>query len=243
MLRDWEEIPEWMRIPEVREYYDILAGKKVSLFIKRAFDLAAAVCLLVILSPVMAVIAVLIVIDSPGSVFFRQERVTSYGKRFRIHKFRTMVMDADKIGTQITVKEDARITKVGKFLRKYHLDEIPQLLDIIAGDMSFVGMRPEVPKYVERYTPEMMATLLLPAGVTSAACVWYQNDIEQKSLQGGSNVDDAYVEQVLPTKMQYYLDELKNFSVWMDLKLMLLTVTTVFFHHEEENTKEGSYVG
>lgn len=243
MLRSWEEIPEWMRLPEVREYYDILAGKKGSLLIKRIFDLIVALVLLLLLSPAMVVIALLIVRDSPGGVFFRQERVTAYGKRFRIHKFRTMVANADKLGTQVTVRDDARVTRVGQFLRKYHLDELPQLLDIIIGDMSFVGMRPEVPKYVDRYSPEMFAAMLLPAGVTSAACVWYRNDDEQQRLQGAEDIDEAYVERSLPIKMRYYLDELRNFSVWTDAKIMLLTVITVFFRQDKENAREDGHAG
>ena len=174
--------PRAFRYRRVQEYYDILSKKKHSLKLKRCFDVVTALIMLICFSPIMLVISAAIVLDSPGGVFYRQERVTQYGKMFRIHKFRTMVSNADKIGTQVTVENDSRITKIGSILRKYRLDEMPQLVDILEGNMSFVGTRPETKKYVKAYTPEMRATLLLPAGITSEASIRYKD--EAKLLEG-----------------------------------------------------------
>ncbi|MBP3678639.1 MAG: sugar transferase, partial [Agathobacter sp.] len=221
MLRKWEELPEYMQINEVRAYYDILSYKKASLLIKRIFDFIVALILLIIISPILFVLALLIVLDSPGGVFYRQIRITQYGKEFRIHKFRTMVSNADKMGSLVTVGEDVRVTKIGRFLRKYRLDELPQLIDILQGNMSFVGTRPEVPKYVNEYSAEMKATLLLPAGVTSEASIFYKD--EAKLLDGAEDVDRVYVEQVLPGKMKYNLESIKNFGFWGEIRTMVRT--------------------
>lgn len=223
--REWNELPKGLRVPEVREYYDILSKKKFSLRMKRCFDVIVAAVMLVCLSPIMLMIALAIVLDSPGGVFYRQERVTQYGKVFRIHKFRTMVSNADKIGTQITVENDSRITKIGSILRKYRLDEIPQLIDILEGNMSFVGTRPETKMYVRKYKPEMRATLLLPAGVTSEASIKYKN--EATLLNAVKNVDKVYVEQILPEKMKYNLENVKKFSFINDILIMFRTVLAV----------------
>lgn len=223
--RNWEDLPTDMQTEEVRDYYQILACKRGSLLLKRIFDIVLASALLVILSPIILLISILILADSPGGVFFRQERVTAYGEKFRIHKFRTMVADAEKIGTQVTVENDMRITKVGAFLRKYRLDELPQLLDIVAGTMSLVGTRPEIPKYVNQYTEEMKATLLLPAGVTSEASIRYKD--EAKLLNQGKDVDRIYVEEVLPEKMKYNLDSIRNFSFRGEIVTMFRTVFAV----------------
>ena len=182
MLRKWENIPEWIRQPEVREYYDLLSKKKGSLFLKRIFDILLAVILFIILLIPMILIAVYIKVDSKGPVFYRQRRVTAYGKEFRIHKFRTMVTDAEKIGTAVTVGEDPRITKAGHLLRKTRLDELPQVIDVLQGTMSFVGTRPEAVEYVKQYTPEMRATLLLPAGITSECSILYKDEAITKFL-------------------------------------------------------------
>ena len=173
----------------------------------------------------MIIIAIFIVIDSPGGIFFRQVRITTYGQKFRIHKFRTMVADADKIGTQITVGNDMRVTKVGAFLRKYRLDELPQLIDIVIGTMTFVGTRPEVPKYVEKYSEEMKATLLLPAGVTSEASIHFKDEAEMLDVSG--DVDFVYVEKVLPIKMKYNLESLKQFSFWKEIMTIFRTILAV----------------
>lgn len=224
-IRAWEELPDELRVPEVRPYYEILRAKRVSLAIKRAFDLGAGAVLTVLLALPMGAIAVCIKLDSKGPVFFRQERVTSYGRRFRIHKFRTMVVDADKLGSAVTVKHDSRVTKVGSTLRRYRLDELPQLFDVLRGDMSFVGTRPEVPRYVERYLPEMRATLLLPAGITSEASIRYKD--EERLLSGADDVDRVYLEQVLPEKMRWNLESLRRFSLLRESATMVRTVFAV----------------
>ena len=220
----WEQLPREMQTEEVRKYYDILKKKKVSLFFKRAFDLVMCVIALIVLSPVYLILAIAIKIDSPGPVFYRQERVTQYGKRFRIHKFRTMVQNADK-GSQVTVNNDSRITRVGKVIRDCRLDEIAQLIDVIQGTVTLVGVRPESPKFVAAYTDEMMATLLLPAGVTSLASIYYKD--EAKLLDGVEDTDKVYIEKILPGKMYYNLKGIEQFSFWSDIKVMFMTVFAV----------------
>jgi lipopolysaccharide/colanic/teichoic acid biosynthesis glycosyltransferase len=224
-LIKWEKIPVEMQTEEVRKYYDILRKKRCALFFKRAFDIVVSLLMLIVLSPVFLLLAIAIKLDSKGPVFYRQLRVTQYGKKFRIFKFRTMVQNADKIGTHVTVKGDSRITKVGKFIRKCRLDEICQLIDVFRGTMTFVGTRPEAVKYVEAYTPEMMATLLLPAGVTSEASILYKD--EDKLLEQAEDVDKAYVEEVLPEKMQYNLAAIEKFGFWRDIGIMFRTVFAV----------------
>lgn len=225
MLKKWEELPKYMRTEAVRPYYESLSRKKFSLWIKRVFDVTVASVMLVLLSPVLLVLAFLIAKDSEGGVFYRQERVTQYGRKFRIFKYRTMVANADKIGTQVTVQNDNRITKIGEKLRKYRLDELPQLFNIILGDMSFVGTRPESTHYVKCYTPEMYATLLLPAGVTSEASIRYKDEAEL--LDQADNVDEVYVKEVLPGKMKYNLEEIRKFSWWREIGTMVRTVVAV----------------
>lgn len=225
MLRKWEDLPSYMQTEEVRPYYDRLKKKTFSLLFKRLFDIALALIMLIVLSPVMIVIAIFIVIDSKGGVFFRQERVTQYGKVFRIHKFRTMIADADKKGAEVTMKDDVRVTKVGKKIRKCRLDELPQLFDILAGNMTFVGTRPETRKYVKEYQPIMYATLLLPAGVTSEASILYKD--EEKLLEDADNVDVVYVNQILPEKMKYNLRSLEKFSFLGEVGIMFSTVVAV----------------
>ena len=224
-MRKWEEIPDFMRIPEVRPYYDALKKKRASLIVKRMFDIVCSGILLVVLSPVFAVLAIAIKIDSPGPVFYRQERVTQYGRIFRIHKFRTMVNNADKIGSAVTVSGDNRITSTGAFLRKYRLDEIGQLIDVLVGDMTFVGTRPEVKRYVDQYKPVMRATLLLPAGVTSEASIRYKDEAEL--LIAAKDVNRVYVERVLPEKMKYNLECVRKFSFRKDIQTMVKTVVAV----------------
>ena len=225
MLIEWDKLPKRMQNDAVREYYDILMKKKTSLALKRTFDAIVSAFMLILLSPVFLVLAIAIKADSPGPVFFRQVRVTQYGRKFRIFKFRTMVAGADKMGAQVTAKGDSRITKIGKFIRKYRLDELCQLIDILRGTMSFVGTRPEVPRYVARYTDEMMATLLLPAGVTSEASIRYKD--EERLLEGAADVNEVYVKEVLPEKMKYNLEELRRFSLLNDFKVMIQTVIAV----------------
>lgn len=225
ILRKWEDLPENMRLPEVRPYYDVLAKKKASLFFKRVFDFLVALVLLIILAIPMAIIAIWIKSDSKGPVFYKQERVTTYGKKFRIHKFRTMCDGADKIGTTVTVGNDSRITKVGSKLRKVRLDELPQVFDVIKGDMSFVGTRPEAVKYAEKYKPEFMATLLMPAGITSEASIRYKD--EDKLLDAADDVDKVYIEEVLPAKMKWNLESIVRFRFLRDILTMIRTVFAV----------------
>ena len=225
MLKQWDELPDFMRVPEVKPYWDILNKKRGQLLLKRVFDVFFAIILLVILAIPMIIIAIWIKLDSKGDVFYRQERVTTYGKQFRIHKFRTMVSDADKIGTAVTVGNDSRITKVGAKLRHLRLDEFPQLFDVISGNMSFVGTRPEAVKYVNKYKPEYNATLLMPAGITSEAAIRYKD--EEKILDGVENVDQVYMEQVVPEKMKWNLRSIEEFSIFYETLTMFRTVFAV----------------
>lgn len=229
MLINWNQLPETMQTEEVRKYYDILKKRKGSLLIKRLFDLIVSLIMIIVLSPALVALAIWIKVDSEGPVFYRQVRVTTGGKEFRIFKFRTMVVNADKIGALITAEHDPRITKVGNKLRKCRLDELPQLFNIFLGEMSFVGTRPEVKKYVNEYTDEMNATLLLPAGVTSLASVCYkdEDEIMAEYTSKGISTDEAYMKHVLPDKMKYNLDYLRNFSFWGDMGLMIKTVISV----------------
>lgn len=214
-----------MQREEVRPYYEVLAQKRGSLLCKRIFDVVVSAVMLVLLSPLFLLLAIAIKIDSPGPVFYRQVRVTQYGREFRIFKFRSMVANADQMGTQVTVGNDSRITRMGKLVRKCRLDEICQLIDILRGTMTFVGTRPEVPKYVACYTPEMMATLLLPAGVTSEASIRYKD--EDELLEAATDVDAVYVKKILPDKMRYNLQAIRNFSFWADIRTMFRTVLAV----------------
>ncbi len=225
ILKKWEKLPPELKLEEVRPYYKILQKKKCSLLLKRIFDVIMSLLMIISLSPVFLILAIVIKLDSEGPVFFKQERITQYGKKFRMLKFRTMVVNAEKIGTQVTVNNDSRITKVGSFIRDCRLDEIPQLINVLAGDMSFVGTRPEVPKYVKQYTPEMMATLLIPAGVTSLASILYKD--EAVLLSKSSNVEEVYIQEVLPGKMEYNLKAIKNFSFFDDVRTVFRTVLAV----------------
>lgn len=224
-MKKWEELPKFMQCDEVKEYYDILSKKKLSLRLKRAFDIVAATCILIITAIPMIIIAIRIATESKGGVFYRQERVTTYGKKFKIHKFRTMVANADQIGSAVTVSGDNRITPTGAFLRKYRLDELPQVFDVLSGNMSFVGTRPEVTKYVKKYTKEMRATLLLPAGITSEASIRYKDEAEL--LDAANDVDKVYIEQVLPGKMKYNLESIRRFSFFGEIATMFRTVFAV----------------
>lgn len=225
MLKKWEELPDYMKTEEVRPYYNKLKKRIVSLALKRVVDFIGGVILLIVLAIPMVVIAIWIRLDSKGPVFYRQERVTAYGKHFQIHKFRTMVSNADKIGSAVTVENDSRITKVGAKLRGCRLDELPQVFDLISGNMSIVGTRPEAVKYVEKYKPEYMATLLLPAGITSEASIRYKD--EAKLLDKADDVDRVYMEEILPGKMRYNLESIKKFSFFGDIATMFRTVLAV----------------
>lgn len=226
LLRNWKDIPPIMRKQDVKKYYDLLNKKKGNLLLKRIFDIIVSSLMIVLFLPALLGIAIWIKLDSKGPVFYRQERVTQYGKIFRIFKFRTMVTNADKMGTLVTTKNDSRITKVGEKIRKCRLDELPQLFNIWLGEMSFVGTRPEVQKYVDAYTDEMMATLLLPAGVTSLASINYRDEDEilYEYVDENHSVDEVYIEKILPQKMEYNLEYLKTFNIWEDIKLCVKTV-------------------
>lgn len=225
MLKQWGQLPREFRTEAVRPYYEALCNRKIQILLKRVFDLILSFLLIILLSPVMLILAIAIKVDSPGTVMFRQVRVTQYGREFRIFKFRTMVENAQQLGTQVTVKGDSRITRMGHLLRRCRLDELPQLFNILLGDMSFVGTRPEVPKYVSQYTQEMMATLLMPAGVTSQASIQYKD--EDRLLENAQDADKVYVTQVLPGKMEYNLRSLLEFSLWKDFRTMIDTVIAV----------------
>ncbi len=237
LLKQFEHLAPEFQNEHVKKYYDILKKKTFALILKRAFDIIASAIMLVILSPVFLILAIAIKLDSKGPVFYRQERVTQFGEKFRIFKFRTMVANADKIGSLVTVNNDSRITKVGSFIRKCRLDEICQLIDVFRGTMSFVGTRPEVKKYVDAYTDEMYATLLMPAGVTSLASINYKD--EERLLSGAEDTDSTYINDILPDKMKYNLEYIEKFGFFYDIKLMFMTVFAVL---KKDSRKEEKTV-
>lgn len=225
-MRKWNDIPSFMKNDKVREYYDILKKHEKELILKRICDIILGLVLFVVLLPVMICIAIVVRIDSKGPILFRQTRITAYGRRFAIYKFRTMYVGKSGIsGPQVTARDDNRITSIGKRLRMYRLDELPQLWNILVGDMTFVGTRPEVEKYVRQYSEEMKATLLLPAGVTSKASIEYKD--EEELLMGVENVEEMYVQKILPEKMEYNLEALRNYSFLSDVRTIFRTVREV----------------
>lgn len=229
ILKEFKELPKEMQNDSVLKYYDILKQKKIMLLLKRFLDFIGSLILLILLSPILIILAILIKIDSKGPVFYRQERVTTNGKIFKIFKFRTMIQDADKRGTLITGKQDSRITRIGNKIRKCRLDELPQLINILKGEMSFVGTRPEVKKYVDMYTDEMKATLLMPAGVTSMASIKFKDEDEiiSKQTKKGKTIDEAYVNDILPEKMKWNLEYIEKFSILEDIKICIETIGKV----------------
>lgn len=235
LIKKWEKLPKELQIAEVKPYWEYLRKKNFSLFWKRIFDIVISGLMLIVLLPFFLVLSLAIVIDSRGGVFYRQERVTQYGKHFRIFKFRSMVSNADQKGSLVTVGHDSRITRVGKFIRKLRLDEVSQLIDIFRGTMTFVGTRPEVPKYVRQYANEYLATLLLPAGVTSMASIMFKD--EDELLERVEDVDKAYVFDVLPKKMRWNTSELMRYGFWRDIKICFMTVFAVLGKKYGENTK------
>lgn len=222
---NWDDLPNELKKAEVKKYFEVISNKKGYFFFKRVFDIVVSFILLIVLFPVMFILSVMIKLDSKGPVIFKQVRVTKNNKEFYIYKFRTMFVEQSINNIQVTVGEDSRITKVGKIIRKTRLDELPQLINILVGDMSFVGVRPEVPKYVKYYDEEMMATLLVRAGVTSLASIEYKD--ESKILEVSTNPEKDYVEKVLPEKMKINLSELKKSSFFNDLKIICLTLVKV----------------
>lgn len=245
ILKKYNELKPEFQNESVLKYYFILERKKASIVVKRIFDFCVSLVMSIVFLPIFLILAIAIKLDSPGSVMFRQERITTYGKTFRIYKFRTMVANAESLGTQVTVNNDMRVTKVGKFLRKYRLDETPQIFNILKGEMSFVGTRPEVKRYVDAYTEEMYATLLLPAGVTSLASIYYKD--EERLLAEADNANETYINEILPQKMKYNLKYIEDFSFWNDIKLMFKTVAAVLGKEGElvieEDVKEKEKVG
>lgn len=229
ILKEFKELPKEMQNDSVLKYYDVLKQKKIMLLLKRFLDFIGSLILLILLSPILIILAILIKIDSKGPVFYRQERVTTNGKIFKIFKFRTMIQDADKRGALITGKQDSRITRIGNKIRKCRLDELPQLINILKGEMSFVGTRPEVKKYVDMYTDEMKATLLMPAGVTSMASIKFKDEDEiiSKQTKSDKTIDEAYVNDILPEKMKWNLEYIKKFSIFEDLKICIETIGKV----------------
>mgnify|MGYP004457059397 CR=1 FL=1 len=228
-MKKWNNMPKFMKNKDVKYYYDILKRRKISLFLKRLFDIVGSLLGLIIFSPIMLILMIAIKVDSKGPIFYRQERVTRYGKKFKIFKFRTMIINADKIGSLVTLKDDSRITKVGNLIRKCRLDEFPQLINVLIGDMSFVGTRPEVEKYVKKYDDKMNATLLMRAGITSNASIKYRNEdkIINKYLKKGEIIDDIYINKVLPEKMKYNLEDIEKFNIFRELKICINTVIAV----------------
>lgn len=230
MVPEWKQLPSSMQNGKVRIYYEKLIKKKSSLCAKRMMDLFLALFLTAVLLPIMAVLALWIKLDSKGPILFRQERITRYGRPYRILKFRTMIADADKKGPLVTKKFDTRITRAGSYLRRCRLDELPQLFNVIHGDMTFVGTRPEVKKYVGHYTDAMWATLLLPAGVTSRTSIFFKDEdilMEKYQKETGKSLDEVYIEYILPQKMKYNLKYLRRFSFWGDIKVMLDTALAI----------------
>ena len=236
LIKKWEKLPTEFQIDEVRPYYEILRKKNFSLFWKRVFDITVSGIVLLLILPFFLIISLAIVIDSRGPVFYRQERVTQYGKHFRIFKFRSMVVDADKKGSLVTTGNDARVTRVGKFIRKCKIDEMSQLIDIFRGTMTFIGTRPEVPKYVDQYKAEYLATLLLPAGVSSMASIMFKD--ENDMLKDAKNVDEVYLNEILPIKMKYNLSETKKYGYWRDIKLCFMTVFGVLGKKYKDKEEE-----
>lgn len=225
LICKWENLPKKLQLEEIKPYYEKLRKRNINLFFKRLFDIVISGISLILLSPLFLILSIAIKIDSKGPIFYRQVRITQYGKEFKIHKFRSMTVGADK-GSLVTVKNDSRVTKVGKFIRKCKLDELSQLIDVFIGTMSFVGTRPEVKKYVDAYSNEMLATLLLPAGITSLASVKFKD--ENELLDSALDVDKVYINEVLPIKMKYNLDELPKEGVFHDLKVIFMTLSAIF---------------
>ena len=210
---------------EPLEIEALLEKRRPQLAAKRAMDIVVSAAALCVLWPVLALIALAIVVDDPGPVFYRQVRVGRGGRTFRIFKFRTMVVDADRKGLSITVGRDSRITRVGAFLRKTKLDELAQLLNVLMGQMSFVGPRPEVPRYVELYTPYQRQVLLVRPGITDYASIAYRN--ENDLLAGAKDPERMYIETVMPDKIELNMKYLREISPLADVRLILKTIIAV----------------
>ncbi|MFH1894700.1 MAG: sugar transferase [Patescibacteria group bacterium] len=196
--------------------------------IKRLFDIIFSFFSLIIISPIFLIVGFLIKKESPGPVFYRGERVGKLGKKFRIFKFRTMINDADKMGGPSTAGDDPRLTKIGIFLKRYQLDELPQLINVFLGQMSFVGPRPEVPIYIDIMTQDEKNIILsVPQGMTDLASLW--NFHEGEILKGSQDPEKTYLEKIRPKKIQLQLEYVKNRSFLLDLKIILKTISKVFY--------------
>ena len=228
-MRTEHQMPEFMKNHYTLEAIKVLQQKKGTLIFKRLFDICLSLILLVLLLPVFLVLAICIKLEDGGPIFYRQQRITTYGRVFKIFKFRTMVLNADKMGPLVTQDNDSRITKIGKKIRDFRLDEIAQLINVLIGDMTFVGTRPEVQKYVDAYSDEMMVTLLLPAGITSKSSIEFRNEADKisKWMEQGLTADEAYIQKILPEKMKYNIDYISELSIAQDIKVMLQTVFAV----------------
>ncbi|QQK07929.1 sugar transferase [Miniphocaeibacter halophilus] len=211
---------------------EILERKKGQIFLKRIFDIVVSFIGLVILGIPLIIIALIIKLTSEGPVFYRQTRVGKNNKDFKIFKFRTMVVDADKKGMLITVGEDKRITKIGKFLRKTKLDELPQLINVFIGSMSFVGPRPEVRKYVELYDDFQKNVLKIKPGITDLASIKYRD--ESTLLGKSDNPEKTYIEEIMPIKLKINLEYISKISLIYDIKLIFLTLFRIIGKGENE---------
>ncbi|HEX3017588.1 MAG TPA: sugar transferase [Caproicibacter sp.] len=221
----YTQLPENMQNEFTKQYFEMLSKHRFSLGAKRVFDVVVSALILLILSPFLLILALAVKLDSPGPVFYRQVRVGRYNQDFKIYKFRTMVQNADKIGPPLTMGKDPRITRVGSLIRKLRLDEFSQLLNVLNGSMSLVGPRPEVRRYVDAYTPEYMATLLIRPGITATSSIAFKD--EDKLLNSGGDPEKIYVEKILPPKMALNLEYMKHISVLHDIKIMFQTVAAV----------------
>lgn len=193
--------------------------------VKRALDLILSLVGLFFFSPLLLAIPMLIKREDSALVFYRGVRVGRYGKPFRIFKFRTMVVDAEKRGGASTADDDPRITRIGKFLRHYKLDELPQLINVIKGEMSIVGPRPEVPQYVEMFTGEEKAILSVRPGITDWATLW--NPDEGAVLAGSPDPERLYMEKIRPEKIRLQLEYVRRRSIWIDLTIILQTLAAI----------------
>jgi lipopolysaccharide/colanic/teichoic acid biosynthesis glycosyltransferase len=221
----YSALSEPMKNQYTEEYCRLLEHRRGSLFFKRLFDIVASFLILLILSPFLLILAAAVKLDSKGPVFYRQVRVGRYNEDFKIFKFRTMVLNADRIGPAVTVGRDPRITRVGSLIRKCRLDEFSQLLNVLGGSMSLVGPRPEVRRYVDYYTPEYMATLLIRPGVTAPSSIAFKD--EDEILNAAGDPDRIYVEKILPPKMALNLEYVRHLSFWGDIKILFQTVAAV----------------
>ena len=236
LIKKWEKLPKEFQIEEVKPYYEMLRKKNFSLFWVRVFDVLVSGIMLLILFPFLLILSLAIIIDSRGPIFFRQERITQYGKSFRIFKFRTMYQGAEVMGSSVTTNHDVRVTRVGRFIRKCKIDELSQLIDVFRGKMSFVGTRPEIPKYVRLYKKEYLATLLLPAGITSMASIMYKD--ENSLLEEEDDPDETYIKKILPEKMRYNLKEISKAGFFHNMKIMFMTFFAVLGKNYEDKEND-----